>query len=181
MNPTFWVELLVFAVGLTVAGVWGGRAERVAASALSVQLALNLLSHFFGRVVVHGVDVATDAGVLVALAAIAYGTNRSWALWATAFQLLAVVSFVGHSLDRSIKGFAYVSLSVLWGWAVLTSLVVGTFSSRLASFRKHLIASGRSRKGWAWRRRNVQNGTWVRPARHEHRSYCPTRRRSGRQ
>lgn len=116
---------LIF-LGVIVFSLWkGGRPERVAAEALLVQLAASaLLNHRHGVAPEYQL-LALDVAVLVVFATLAFGTNRRWLLFATAFQALCVLTHFARMLDPTLHRWAYLTTAILWGYAELIALAVG--------------------------------------------------------
>ncbi len=129
---TFAAQLgqIVF-IGVIALSAWKGRAtERVAATALFLQLiASSLLNHRHAFDPEYGV-LAADGAVLIVYAVLAFGTNRRWTLWATAFQALAVLTHLARMIDPTLDRWAYLTTTILWGYAVLGALIVGTVARR---------------------------------------------------
>lgn len=106
----------------------GGPPERLAALA-------SLGAWFLSRMVFNYRDwvdpqwavLGVDAAFLVVLTALALTTDRTWVLFATAFQLLGVVIHVAITLDHEIEALAYVRGLVIWSYLVIFALGVGTW------------------------------------------------------
>jgi hypothetical protein len=71
--------------------------------------------------------LAVDAAFLAVLLALAMTTDRTWLLWASAFQLLAVATHAAMMADRSVGAWAYITAGVIWSYLVLASLAAGTW------------------------------------------------------
>ncbi|MBC6980164.1 hypothetical protein [Caulobacter sp. 17J80-11] len=70
-----------------------------------------------------------DAAILVPMLAIALRWPRRWLVWACAFQLATVATYVAHALDRSIGALAYATAVNLWGVLGQCALLYGTFEA----------------------------------------------------
>lgn len=116
----------IFLIVIALSAWKGGRTERAAAATLLAQLIFSsLVNHTDGFRLEEGV-LAADLAALVVYVVLAFRTNRRWTLWATAFQALAVLTHVARMLDPSLRQWAYMSTAILWGYAVLGALIVGT-------------------------------------------------------
>jgi hypothetical protein len=142
---TFAAQLgqLIFLCVIVLSAWKGGRTERWAAAALFVQLVLSsFLNHRHALDPEYGV-LALDVGALVVYGILAFSTDRRWTLWATAFQALAVLTHCARMLDPTLDRWAYLTTVILWGYAVLAALAVGTAQ---AVFRRRYgaapVASG---------------------------------------
>ncbi len=107
----------------------GGWPERVASVA-------NLLAWLVSPFAENGRDwvdpqwglLAVDAAFLGVLLVLALRTDRTWLLWACAFQLLGVVTHGAMMADRSVGAWAYLTASVIWSYLVLAALAVGAWT-----------------------------------------------------
>ena len=108
----------------------GGRPERIAAAACLVASLLqpwvldrNWLDPQYGVLVL-------DVGLSVTLLGLALTTNRTWLLFASAFQLLSVIIHVAILADHSVAPLPYRRGLVIWSYLTLVALAVGTWSVR---------------------------------------------------
>jgi hypothetical protein len=125
---------------LTSAFIWGDWEERVVAGALVVTLEvlavgppLNLFAHSFdvagSRV---GVTIV-GAVYLAVLLVVAVRSEKWWPSWATAFQILIVLTHPMFVLMRKdINPWAYASGIVIWTWLQLIAIGFGIFDAWLA-------------------------------------------------
>lgn len=123
-------EEIGFAVYVAICAwaLWrGGFVERATAVAVLVQLISSALVQNLRAVEAPQYGMfAIDVGLLALLAWLSFTSSRRWTLFATAFQLLSVGTHLAKMLDPSIHGWAYLTTAVLWGYAVLFALAVGT-------------------------------------------------------
>jgi urea transporter len=70
--------------------------------------------------------LAVDVLGFIALLALALRSKRFWPLWATSFQLIAVVTHFATMADRSILPLAYAIAQPFWGYPMLLALALGT-------------------------------------------------------
>jgi hypothetical protein len=104
----------------------GGWPERVVA-------AIYLAAWFVSRLVYDYKDwvdpqwsvLAVDGGLLLALVIMSLLANRTWLLFAAAFQLVAVVVHVAIMADPSIRALPYVRGLVIWSYLTQAALLVG--------------------------------------------------------
>jgi Flp pilus assembly pilin Flp len=133
---TFAAQLgqIIFLSVIALSAWTGRRTERIAAAALFVQLVTSsLLNHRHAFDPEYGV-LAADAAVLIVYAVLAFGTNRRWTLWATAFQALAVLTHIARMIDPTLDRWAYLTTTILWGYAVLAALLVGTLQTAVQRY-----------------------------------------------
>lgn len=69
--------------------------------------------------------LAVDLVLLGVSIALALAYNRTWLLFATAFQLLAVVIHVAIMADASVRALPYVRGLVIWSYLTQLALLVG--------------------------------------------------------
>jgi len=74
--------------------------------------------------------LAVDFVFLAVLVALALVTDRSWLLFASAFQLLSVVTHLAISLDRGVRSLAYLRSLTIWSYLILMSLALGAHAYR---------------------------------------------------
>jgi hypothetical protein len=108
----------------------GGTIERVVAVAN--------LAAWFGTMLVqdrtHWFDpqwsvLAVDVLFLLVLTGLALRTDRTWLLFAAAFQLLGVVTHFAIAVDGGFRARTYLLGLVIWSYLVLTSIAVGAWQS----------------------------------------------------
>lgn len=132
-----FLGLSVLAAGCLVAWRLGGRDEQLAAFGFVVATAASNLAnqHLYASTEtgVLAVDVMLMAGLLI----LALTSDRFWPLWAAAFHFVALLVHVGTLAQQSSFAWAYAIGLIFWSYAVIASLVVGTFlegrSRRLAT------------------------------------------------
>lgn len=106
----------------------GGRTERFVAWAnLAAWVASRLVFNAMeGGALQWGV-LAVDVGFLGLLIFAAMSSNRSWTLFAAAFQLLGVVIHLATMVDSDIMMLTYMRGLVIWSYLVLVSMAWGTW------------------------------------------------------
>jgi hypothetical protein len=70
---------------------------------------------------------AVDLVVLCVFAGLAWRAGRAWPVWASAFQLLVVVSHVMNFLDLRPSLTAFYTVLNIAGYGILVCLAVGAF------------------------------------------------------
>lgn len=123
---------IIWFISMTVVSlaalIWGGGAERIVAVAnLGAWLASRLTFDVFGAGAHQWGVLAVDIGFLLVLLAAAARTDRSWILFAAAFQLLGAVIHVATMVDAEIQVLTYMRGLVIWSYLVLLSMAVGTW------------------------------------------------------
>lgn len=79
-----------------------------------------------------------DVFLLIVLAALSWKSKRNWPVWASALQLLVVMSHVVAFVDKKPPVFSILAAINLAGYGVLVAIAVGTF--------------------WAWQDRRAASG-----------------------
>lgn len=107
----------------------GGRPERVVA-------ALYLAAWLISRMVYNYKDwvdpqwsvLAVDGGLMAALILASMLANRTWLLFAAAFQLVAVMVHVAIMADPTVRALPYVRGLVIWSYLTQAALLVGVLN-----------------------------------------------------
>jgi hypothetical protein len=110
--------------------VWkGGREEKLAGAALALAaFATPLLKDPRWLGPQWGV-FAGDVAFLALIVTIAMRTRRWWPLCAAGFQLLGVLTHAARLIDDTVGSWAYATAGVIWSYAVLAAVAVGTIGS----------------------------------------------------
>jgi hypothetical protein len=132
-----FLGIAVLAAGCFVGWRWGGRDEQLAAFGFAVATAASNLAneHLYTATEtgVLAVDVMLMAGLLI----LALTSDRFWPLWASAFHFVALLVHIGSLTQQGNFAWAYAIGLIFWSYAVIASLIVGTFleghSRRLAT------------------------------------------------
>lgn len=120
------------------AWLFGRRPERIgAALAFGASMATWVALELFGNrhagleTGIFVIDVLTLAGIM----ALALTVNRYWTLWAAGFHLVGVATHAAVLANATVAPIAYAHALGIWSYAVLISLVVGTwFEAHRARF-----------------------------------------------
>lgn len=109
-----------------VAFRWGARDERLAASAFCVAAFLSwLLDNQYNGT---QIDVlAVDFALLLGLVGLALTSDRFWPMYAAAFQLVGTVVHVASMTETGNFAWAYAVGLIFWSYAVVATLVAGTW------------------------------------------------------
>lgn len=134
----FWqlVYLFVFVVACSYAGWVGGWPERcgaaiiIAGSLLSVIAATSFYPGW--RTPEAGIFIV-DLLVLAAFANLALYSDRYWPLWATSFQLVAVLIHLATLAQTAIGPAAYSHAQEFWAYPVIGAVVLGTRNHQRAT------------------------------------------------
>ena len=121
-----WDIYMVATVGFALwRGGWPERGTAVLAVVASVATAvLENQRDWIGQ---QWGDLIVDCLFLAFLLWLALRTDRYWPLWAAAFQLLGVVTYVARMADLRIGAHAWFLAGEIWSYLILTSLAVGTW------------------------------------------------------
>lgn len=122
-----------FAVAALVAAfafLRGDEPERIGAGAFLLGVFATLLIH--DGAALRGVQwgvLAVDLVFLGVCAALAWKSRRSWPVWASAFQLVVVMSHLLALVDLRPALAAFYVVINLAGYGVLASIAVGTWQA----------------------------------------------------
>ncbi len=131
------LDTLLSQIGFAVAALVGAFAflkgdepERIGAGAFLLGVFATLLIHNGGalRGVQWGV-LTVDLVFLGVCAALAWKSRRSWPVWASAFQLVVVMSHLLVLVDLRPAMAAFYFVINLAGYGVLASIAVGTWQA----------------------------------------------------
>lgn len=118
----------VTALALGFAFWKGEEPERLAAGAFGIGWFASLLVQDDGNL--YGTQwsmFAVDLIMLCVLGALVWKARRTWTVWATAMQLLVVMSHLMTLVDVRPSASSYYFVINLAGYGVLVALAVGTF------------------------------------------------------
>lgn len=125
--------ILFLATLVCVCGIafWrGGPDERLAATAIAVA---GLVSPFAQTRAYAGPEfglMIVDVGLFFALAAIALRSRAFWPMWAAGFQLCSLAGHLAAAKSNAMVPAAYAETLIIWSYAVLGTLLVGTLVER---------------------------------------------------
>jgi len=124
LHHTIWI-LAMF--GVSGFALWrGGPAERLVAAGNLVAWAASLLMQdteaWFDPQL--GM-LAVDAAFLGFLVWVALTRDRTWLLFAAAFQFLGVVTHLASVADTGVRNLAYLRSLAIWSYLVLITLAIG--------------------------------------------------------
>lgn len=71
--------------------------------------------------------LALDCIFLAALVGLSWKSGRSWPVWASGFQLLAIMSLIIPWMDVRPPAWSYFAVANLGTYGVLACLAIGTF------------------------------------------------------
>lgn len=110
--------------------IWkGGREEKIAGAALALAaFATPLLKDDRWLGPQWGV-FAGDLAFLILIGGIAMRTRRWWPICAAGFQLLGVLTHTARLVDHSLGSWAYATAGVIWSYAVLAAVALGTYGA----------------------------------------------------
>lgn len=130
---TFFLILL----GSCLYALWRGRMpERLTAIALMFAwIATQVVNSRNPLMPEYGM-LAVDLILLVVLVGLALLSGRRWLMAASACHLLTVGDHVAMMLDMSILSYAYRTVMVIWGYAVILAMVLGTWLEAEAERRR---------------------------------------------
>ena len=115
------------------AAIYGGATGRVGASIfVTTALASSLVSWGVAWGHPNWSLAIVDTACLVALFILAKQSGRFWPIWATGFQLLAVLTHVAKAIEPNAAPKIYRALETFWALPVLVFMVIGIMLDRRA-------------------------------------------------
>lgn len=112
----------------TFAFLKGDEMERIGAAAYLLAWFASLLTQGDGRLYdVQWAMFAIDLVVLLVFGGLAWRSYRAWPIWATALQLLVVMSHIMIMIDLRTPIGSFYFVVNLAGYGILLCLAVGTF------------------------------------------------------
>lgn len=110
---------------MTVCGlaVWRGRDdERLAAGGLLANWALSLVVFKARSEDIQWAVFAFDAALSLLYLWIALRSRRYWPLFAGGFQLLVMITHIGHLIDSRVSGWAYLTAQLVWAYLAMAAI-----------------------------------------------------------
>lgn len=129
MLPEFLLEvagLATLAAAAAMAFGWGGRDERLAATAFVVATALSWSMDSQYSATQTNV-LLVDFALLLGLVGLALMSDRFWPMYAAAFQLVGTIVHVASMTEKSDFAWAYAVGLIFWSYAVMATLIAGTW------------------------------------------------------
>ena len=110
--------------------VWRGRdEERLAAGGMLANWALSLVVFKSQSEDTQWAVFAFDAALSAVMLWVALRSRRHWPLFAAGFQLLVMVTHVGHAVDSRVTGWAYLTAQLAWAYLVLLAIGYGAITA----------------------------------------------------
>lgn len=121
IGAILWLGVCAFAIAM------GGKPERQAAGALVIgwlaTLAMRSDTDLSAGV---WLTMGIEALLFLVLLGLGWKTNRTWPIWAAAFQFITVLVHVVVMIDIRIRAIAYISAYTIGTYGVLICVAVGT-------------------------------------------------------
>ena len=106
----------------------GDEPERIAAGAFMLGWFATLLVQKDGDLYnTQWAMFGLDTVMLLVLGALAWKSGRSWPVWATALQLLVVMSHIMNMADLRTPIASFYAVLTLAGYGILLCIAIGTF------------------------------------------------------
>lgn len=125
---------IAFALALALVSAYalikGGAPERYAAALYCTAYVLSIAATQVSPDYYASVEwsvMAIDIALLLALGSLALRANRYWGIWATSFQLVAVIAHLARIVVPQIAADAYAIALLVWSYAALPLLAVATY------------------------------------------------------
>lgn len=120
-------EFFFVLLAICLYAAWRGRTpERIAALAMQMAWFGTQIFNTHNPLKPEYTIFLVDVGLLIVLVALAMKTGRIWLMAAAAFQLLTVGDHIAMMLDVSILSYTYRIVPMIWGYAVIAAMVLGT-------------------------------------------------------
>lgn len=127
IHPEVRTFFLVMVAGCAYA-LWRGLLpERVTAVALLLAWVATQMMNTHNWVEPQYTILAVDTILLVILVGLALLSGRRWLMAASAIHVLTVGDHVATIMDIQIRSYAYLTAIVIWGYAVILAMVLGTW------------------------------------------------------
>jgi hypothetical protein len=118
---------IIFVIVCALAIIKGDRIERFGAGILLVAWAASTSAQLdVGLLNTQYAVMAIDIIVLVILSVLAWKSERSWPMWAAAFQAIGVTVHIARAAGLRISGVPYIAAVNLSAYGVMAALLVGT-------------------------------------------------------
>ena len=125
IGAVLWLGVCAFAL------MKGDQPERIAGGALVIAWLATLAIHRdtvpIGYASTALLVMAIDVCLLAVLIGLSWFSDRTWPIWASAFQAVTVLVHVVTLIDLRIRAIAYLSAQTVGTYGVLICLAVGTF------------------------------------------------------
>ena len=125
IGAVVWLGVCAFAL------MRGDQPERIAGGALVIAWLATLAIHRdtvpIGYASTALLVMAIDVCVLAVLIGLSWYSDRTWPIWASAFQAVTVLVHVVTLIDLRIRAIAYLSAQTVGTYGVLICLAIGTF------------------------------------------------------
>jgi hypothetical protein len=126
IHPEVRTFFLVMVAGCAYA-VWRGRfPERISALAILLAWISTQIMNTHDWTEPQYTIFVVDTVLLVILIGLALLSGRRWLMVATAFHVLTVADHVATMMDIHIRSYAYLTALVIWGYAVIVAMMLGT-------------------------------------------------------
>ncbi len=131
------IEDALYTAGCGFALWKGGRAERLVAAAMLLELVVGTSLRGFQRLEdPRYVSLLLDLGVLAAVLFVAFTTDLRWPLLGSALQILSVLCYIARIIDPTIHSWAYITIDIALGFGLLATVIYGA-AIRLLDRRNH--------------------------------------------
>lgn len=127
LSQQIWIAYLFAISGVAIwRGGWPERA--VAVAAIVASRASGLFQDRTDWLDPQWSVLIVDLLFLGVITWVALRSRRYWPLFATAFQLLGVITHMAMMVDRTVNPWAYITAGVIWSYLVMIPLAVGTWN-----------------------------------------------------
>ena len=114
--------------GLTL---WRGRdEERLGTTGILVAWAMSMVVFRDRSQDTQWAVLVIDSVLFALYLWIALKSRRFWPLFASAFQLLALLTHLARALDPAISGWAYLTAERIWSYMILITLAYAAWTAR---------------------------------------------------
>lgn len=124
-----WVWPTALMTVCALAFLRGRDEERLAAVGYLANWALTLVVFKARSVETQWAVLILDFALLALYLHLSMRTPRYWPLFATGFQLLAVVTHIARALDTAVSGWAYLTAGLVWSYLVIFTIGYGAWTA----------------------------------------------------
>lgn len=127
----------------------GGRDERLSAGVMLAAWAMSMVLDRTGFREIEWGILAVDLAALAVFVWITLRSDRYWPIFAAAFHLLAIITHMARTIDPTVRGWAYLTAEILWGYFLAIAIGYGAWTApkyRLESTTEPMVAPGATRR-----------------------------------
>ena len=132
MSLTYVITSAGWLIGCAIGVGLGRRAARITALLLTAQFLVVASEPLLlnNPNAIRPAAILSDCILAFVFAAMAVRKRRQWTFAAAAFQILAALTHLARILSPQVKGWAYMTGTIIWSYAALAAVVWGAERER---------------------------------------------------